>query len=643
MKNTLFILLLSLLNMNLLFSQKEANVWYFGRDGVGLDFNCIPPSVVNGHAMIGWEGVTTVSDRNTGKVLFYTNGDRIYGRNHVELPDGFNISPLGVGFDPLNTITQVLPVPVPGNSNQYYLLISDVQGGKISSANLPQNGVWGVKIDMTENGGLGAVVDRFQIYNPLFTSEKLMGVPHANGQDYFLIGHDFGNNQFFISTIDGSGVQTPPTFQSIGLVHATVPGDFDNLNSIGELKASPDASMLASVISGDGKIELFDFDNSNGIISNARELGTEPEAYGLSFSPDNSKLFVTTWQGKLIQYDLSAGNTTDIINSKIILFEYVGGSFGSLKIAPDGKIYVSRFVGGGFAQDGGDTFLGVINNPNEVGTAANYFHDGIDLGGNKCNWGLNNLIEQNEFEQIELSVDLGEDVIGECDDPPFVLNAENDCAEYLWQDGSMEATFEVSQPGTYFVEVIYGNCVVSDTLEYEVESDLEFSLGEDESICLGETITLDASEIAGEYLWQDGSTNPNFLVTSPGTFGVTITSECGIVSDEIEITSGADFELVNNIKIPNGFTPDGDGLNDILAPIVPEEFSTSISNVEFTIFNRWGNQVFFSNDLSTGWDGKVNNKAGTSDVYVWIFKAEQNSCEGEIFSIVKKGDVTLIR
>lgn len=643
MKNTFFILLFSFLNMHLLFSQKEANVWYFGRDGVGLDFNCIPPSVVNGHAMIGWEGVATVSDRNTGKVLFYTNGDRIYGRNHVELPDGANISPLGLGFEPLNTITQVLPVPVPGNADQYYIFISDVQGGKIAVGDVSQNGVWGVKVDMTENGGLGAVVDRFQIYNPNYASEKLMGVPHSNGQDYFLIGHDFGNDQFFISKIDATGVQTPPTFQSIGLAHNSTPGDFDNLNSLGELKASPDASMLASVISGDGKIELFDFDNTNGIISNARELGTEPEAYGLSFSPDNSKLFVTTWQGKLIQYDLSAGSTTEIINSKTTLFNYTGGSFGSLKIAPDGKIYVSRFVGGGFAQDGGDTFLGVINNPNEVGTATNYIHDGIDLGGKKCNWGLNNLIEQNEFEQIELSVDLGEDIVGECDDPPFTLNAENDCANYLWQDGSMEATFEVSQPGTYFVDVIYGNCVVSDTLEYEVESGLEFSLGENKSICSGQTIKLDASEIDGEYLWQDGSMDADFLVTSPGTFAVTITNECGTVSDEIEISAGADFALVDDIKIPNGFTPDGDGLNDILAPIIPEEFSENIINVEFIIFNRWGKQVFSSNDLSTGWDGKVNDKAGTSDVYVWFFKAEQSSCGGEIFPIIKKGDVTLIR
>ncbi|MFK7771275.1 MAG: gliding motility-associated C-terminal domain-containing protein [Saprospiraceae bacterium] len=643
MKNTVLIFLFSLININFLYSQKEANVWYFGRDGVGLDFNCIPPSVVNGHAMIGWEGVTTVSDRNTGKVLFYTNGDRIYGSNHVELPDGSNISPLGLGFDPLNTITQVLPVPVPGNPDQYYLFISDVQGGKISVGDLPQNGVWGVKIDMTENGGLGAVIDRFQIYNPIFTSEKLMGIPHANGQDYFLIGHDFGNDQFFISTIDASGVQSPPASQSIGIVHNTIPGDFDNLNSIGELKASPDASMLASVISGDGKIELFDFDNSSGIISNARELGTETEAYGISFSPDNSKLFVTTWQGKLIQYDLSAGNTTEIINSKITLFEYVGGSFGSLKIAPDGKIYVSRFIGGGYAQDGGDTFLGLINNPNEVGAATNYIHDGIDLGGKKCNWGLNNLIEQNEFAQIELSVDLGEDILGECDDSPFTLNAENDCATYLWQDGSSEASFEVNQPGTYFVDVIYGNCVVSDTLEYEVESDLEFSLGENKSICLGETIILDASEVEGEYLWQDGSTNSNFSVTSAGIFSVTITNECGTVSDEIEVIAGADFGLANDIKIPNGFTPDGDGLNDILTPIVPEEFFGNITNVEFVIFNRWGTQVFVSNDLSIGWDGKVDDKAGTSDVYVWIFQAEQSSCGNGNFPILKKGDVTLIR
>lgn len=643
MKNIGFLFVFLLVQIQLSFAQKQSNVWYFGRDGAGLDFNCIPPSVITGHTMIGWEGVATVSDPNTGKVLFYTNGDRIYGQNNIEIIDGNNITPTSAGFEPLNTVGQVMPIPFPGNPNQYFVVATDIQGGKISSFNTELNGVWAVQIDMEQNNGLGAVIDRFQIHNPLFATEKLMAVPHANGNDYFLVGHDFDSDRFFISEVNNAGIQIPPSFQNLGATHSSNPNDFDNFNAIGELKASPDGSMLASVISGAGTIELFDFDNSTGTISNARVLGNENEAFGVSFSPDNSKLYITTWTGKLIQFDLSSGNTNSIINSKTTIFEYSGGSFASLKIGPDFKIYVSRFQGGGFAQDGGDTFLGVINDPNQPAANVDYVHDGIDLLGNKCNWGLNNVIEQNLYEQIELEVDLGEDLVGECDDPPFTLNAANDCAEYLWQDGSMESTFLVSEPGTYYVDVIYGNCEVSDTMIYEVNSNLEISLGGNRTICSGESIVLDVESNEATYLWQDGSTESNYIVTTPGSYAVTVTSECGMASDQIEVSAGGINPAVNEIKIPNVFTPDGDGLNDEFKPIIPEEILAEIYDAEMIIFNRWGQKVFSTKDLSVGWSGVQNDKQASSDVFVWILRANLTTCDGAAIQIFEKGDVTVIR
>jgi len=256
---------------------------------------------------------------------------------------------------------------------------------------------------------------------------------------------------------------------------------------------------------------------------------------------------------------------------------------------------------------------------------------------------LNNMIEQTEYSSIELSVDLGEDIVGDCDDPPFVLNAENDGAEYLWQDGSMLSTFEVNAPGTYFVDVVFGNCVESDTLIYEIDGELNFSFGDDLAICQGENIILDASEIDGEYLWQDGSVESNFVVTQPGIYSVQITNECGTAFDEIEVTSNGNFEVFEKIELPNAFTPNSDGVNDVFAPVIPLEIEDDFSNVEFQVFNRWGNKVFSTNTIGDGWDGKIENSNATTDVYVWFFKASAITCEGESFEIFQKGDVTLIR
>jgi gliding motility-associated-like protein len=71
------------------------------------------------------------------------------------------------------------------------------------------------------------------------------------------------------------------------------------------------------------------------------------------------------------------------------------------------------------------------------------------------------------------------------------------------------------------------------------------------------------------------------------------------------------------IYVPTAFTPNNDGLNDILKPSYVAIKSLSY----FTIYNRWGQKVFSTNDLNAGWDGLSKGNQKVEGGYVWVLKA----------------------
>lgn len=90
--------------------------------------------------------------------------------------------------------------------------------------------------------------------------------------------------------------------------------------------------------------------------------------------------------------------------------------------------------------------------------------------------------------------------------------------------------------------------------------------------------------------------------------------------------------------VPNSFTPNGDGYNDIFIPI-----AGAISQWEFSVFNSWGERVFYTDDSSRGWDGNYNSKQAGNGTYVWEVKYQE--FDDEIGWVLKeeRGVVTLVR
>jgi gliding motility-associated-like protein len=152
------------------------------------------------------------------------------------------------------------------------------------------------------------------------------------------------------------------------------------------------------------------------------------------------------------------------------------------------------------------------------------------------------------------SVNLGPD-LEICPGQTFTLDAGVQTS-YTWQDNSTNQTFDVTGPGTYWVDVTNSCGSASDTVVVTAGILPTVNLGNDTTLCLSAMLLLDATYPNSTYLWQDASTNPTFNVTSAGTYTVDVTNSCGTVSDAINVSynSSAVVNLGNDTTLCPGAT-----------------------------------------------------------------------------------------
>jgi gliding motility-associated-like protein len=201
-----------------------------------------------------------------------------------------------------------------------------------------------------------------------------------------------------------------------------------------------------------------------------------------------------------------------------------------------------------------------------------------------------------------------------CEDDTHLLNATNLNSTYIWQDGSTQPTYQVTQKGTYDVRVNMGGCIMKDTINIDYKLKPRFTLGQDLQLCLGNTYILkpgftNAVSLQNlNYLWQDGSVNPTLSINQHGTYRLEISNSCGFTSDEIEITKG-----ICELYVPNAFTPDGNLKNDVFKP----GYIDNLFDFQLQVFNRYGQLIFNTNDRNEGWDGKVSGRIQPAGTYTW--------------------------
>ena len=357
------------------YGQKQTDYWYFGYHA-GLHFSNGAVSAITDGELVAEEGSATMSD-SIGNLLFYTNGVTVWNKNHQIMTNG-----TGLWGDTimLSTTQAAIIIPQPQSDSLYYIFTVDGQAGYWGS----YGGIAYSVVDMSLQGGNGEVVIK---NTPLLTPtcEKVAAVHHSNGNDIWILTQQWGTNAKYAWLLSSAGLISTPVISNLGMVQ------FNNWNANdyaqGYTKFSTDGSKYACVISNAGIIEVFDFNENSGLLSNLVTINVLDALYGLEFSPDGNRLYATTWSSKLFQWDLTLGSEILINSSQTLIhqtpFSPIIDHLGALQIANDCRIYVSRSI---------DT-LGVIQDPNLLGTSCNYIHNAINLQGNENEYGLPNFIQ----------------------------------------------------------------------------------------------------------------------------------------------------------------------------------------------------------------------------------------------------------
>lgn len=668
-------------------AQKEDYNWFFGLQ-LGLDFNQNPP-VLFPTNMRSTEGCAAVSDIG-GNLLFYSNGNDVWDATGNVMPNGAGLLGNGQGVlgIPGSATQGVAIIKSVTDPKKYFLFTLDANE-QITSYLTPGYLRYSV-VDLSLNGGLGDVsVTEKNIILDSFMSERMI-VTKGEGCSYWLITHRWNAALYRAFKIDNNGLNAVPVTSS-GIIQG---------NIAGEMAISPEGNRLAICGNDFTPIELAIFNKANGTVTDVATLDTPATLwyYGLEFSPDNSKLYVSKMQ-EIVQYDVSLWPNINAIKASknVIIYDTLPFYWG-MRMGPDSRIYICQSLSN-------TPSLARINNPNAAGAACNFetlaipIPAGMMLPGHPLFYGFgmgNGFFANRGTDTI---FNTPKDTVT-CFKSQVILQVGN-YDEYLWSDGSTERTLTVNQSGTYWVTGFKECQIYIDSIHLNMVN-FDVSLGNDTIICPGDQLLLDATVPGATYQWQNGSATAAISVDEAGTFSVAVakdgcisydsiqitieeprleiaiqdTPACagsvvtlyadviptsnylwntGQTSDSIIITSNGVYRVTATnicgnladsvtitfqdcscpIFVPNAFSPNGDGNNERF------EIKISCQVLQFglSIYNRYGQRIFHTADPQGSWDGKY--RGALSDIGTYFYYLDYTGPDNTKFK--KKGDVILFR
>ena len=205
-------------------------------------------------------------------------------------------------------------------------------------------------------------------------------------------------------------------------------------------------------------------------------------------------------------------------------------------------------------------------------------------------------------------------------------------ATYTWEDGSTTNP-RLLTGGNYELTVNYQGCIKKDGLLVGIQPLPVVNLGADTSVCIGFDYTLKASYPAATYIWSDGSTASSLVTRNGGLYWVQATLARCTFRDSINITQR---RCECKVKMPNAFSPNGDGINDVYKP----EISCFPKDYRLSVFNRYGQLLFNSTSFNENWNGLQNGKPLPVGTYYYILTYfNVDTQQNEQY----KGGITLLR
>ncbi len=591
------------------FPQQRAAVWYFG-DGAGLDFKSGKPEVLTNGVLEAEAGCASICD-TSGNLLFYTNGKSVWNKEHQIMANG----------DTLNASQQInqnsVIVPKPKSDSIYYLFTINTFDSLM--------GLNYSVVNMNQENGLGRMVEK-NIPVTKNVLEKIAAIKHCNNEDYWIITHGFSNS-FYVYRLSKDGFNPDTIKSKVG----TVPRA-----DIGYLKVSPAANKIVLPVNNQEVIaEIFDFNSRSGKISNPIKIIARQEntyCYGLEFSPGGNMLYVSTGGKKyeLLQYNLR-NETEEGINSSV--FQIATGNNFAMQLAPNGKIYVASE---------NRPYLNAVTKPEEVGEGCDYQTEAVVFENAFSRMGLPNFV-QSWFYKAAF------DFENTCfrDSTQFTFFQFENIDSVFWSFGDLTKqhlsggdNFSVKHVypgiGFYTVELQAYHCGALETAAQQIEifPYPQPDLVADTGICRNCSVVLDAGEGFDTYLWSSGSHQRFATIYGDGNYFVEVGKDGCFSTANILV-----WEVEPMAKLPNAFTPNGDGLNDEFKILKPENFV----DFHLWIYNRRGEIVFDTHDVNQGWDGTYLGERRYAESFVWQMTYSYLNQYGILVNETEKGMVSIIR
>ncbi len=204
---------------------------------------------------------------------------------------------------------------------------------------------------------------------------------------------------------------------------------------------------------------------------------------------------------------------------------------------------------------------------------------------------------------------------------------------YVWQDNSTPSKYTVSSPGTYRVTVTnqYNCSATARVVIHKLVSPPANFLPPDQLLCSGNVLKINLPGYRS-WAWNTGASASSLEIRTAGMYYVTVTDPDNCTGSDSIIVTKADCIPIG---IPNAFTPNNDGRNDVFRP----SQNIEVNSYQLQVFNRNGQLLFQSNDISKGWDGRYKDQP--LDPGTYVYQVVILDANGQLHQY--KGNIMLIR
>lgn len=565
--------------------QKISNLIFNSTDNItGLQFkeHGAPTVFYTGqraNATIG-EGIAH-AENEEGEIIFWVSSSGVYDKNHQLMPGSE-----GIYAHP--SATEITICPFPDNPSKYYIFYN----------NQLCSGLYYSVVDMSARDGIG---DIDQLNIPV-----LPEVDFAEGLEIIRI--PCSRDYWLIATECGKGLRRFKIGQE-GISGGEMSGVYTNdFGGRGELDYHKGRIGLALTFRNEAY--FVDFDPQSGEFSNYHlvNFSSRNGAYGLEFSPDGTKVYITDISNRDI-----FGNPA---GSNLFAFDFTRREFQSWMISNNNPDCSSQMEGLGHIELGkdGNLYISQINGCQIVVVVENPDSDQpvirkIDVN-SILSAGISDHI-QTDFLDEGLVLNSSILVDGEpflCLGEEKVLFAEEQVEETRYQwfkdgaelSGEQGVSLTTKEPGVYTLS--FSNDAGCSSLSNEIIladkniPPLEYQ--EKYSGCAGEAIVLSLGIEDFQVTWSNGATGSSMSVEEAGTYGFTVANEYCTQSGSIEVI----LQEKSLLKIPNVISPNGDAYN--------EHFIVSgiTEKIALFVYNRWGKLVYYAADYQNNWKGEGLSK-----------------------------------